>query len=515
MLPPSAPTPIRFNPKNATSHPLGVKPSGNLFLSEDIQSEIAHRQSSLGNFFSTIDEEIIVEMFKYMHASDLLEMEKVSKYFLSFSRHVEIWRELFFAIHHDKTTTGIDFARNDWRSTVIARDCLKKDEDQGVAKKQKLESTIRDICSNVFSDLLYGPYRYSGLTPTREWLGLNNVERVYWKDMNREEFVDRYEKLNKPVIITGFVEDQWKDAVANWTSVSGLAEDVEHKSTSWACGSVNMTMDEFSEYIDRKIVNTDELQYFVFDTKTFVSSTKIQEKISNPIPFFTEDLFDLLSPPWRPDNAWLLVGAAGACSKWHVDPNATNAWNAIIKGEKKWILLPPHLGPPPGIEASSDGFAVRQPLTLMDWINGGYYEEMYEKYHDKGLVECTCKEGEIMFIPRGWWHCVMNTGPVTTIAVTQNYAARSSIYNVRIFLKKFNNCVSGISHQYRSSLWKEFDRVLIENGVIAEGDVDGIEEAAIPATTYANSCDSGNEDCDLTQFSFWENLGNRQLNFDR
>lgn len=36
------------------------------------------------------------------------------------------------------------------------------------------------------------------------------------------------------------------------------------------------------------------------------------------------------------------------------DPNATAAWNAVLKGRKKWILFPPHIIPP-GVHPSDDG----------------------------------------------------------------------------------------------------------------------------------------------------------------
>ena len=485
---------IKFNPNVAVKHPLGVKPRGNLFAADDVQAELAFRSQSLG-LLAQLDESNVIDIFQFLNHSDLIQTDSVSKYFLAFSRFNELWRTLFW---NDRG--GDIFFDTDWRTSHLYR---------LVPRREKKARTIpcdipqAPICSRVFSDLLYAPYRMSGLCPSRDWLSRENIDRVAYTDLTREKFVSLFEEPNRPVVITGFVDGVWKSLVDDVIASIG-----DHLVS---CGAVSMTMHDFYRYIETGINKTDENQYFVFDTKTFSSLPKLPT-----IPFFGTDMFDLLSPPWRPDNAWLLVGAAGAASKWHVDPNSTSAWNAVVRGEKKWILLPPHLGPPPGVEASSDGFAVRQPLTLMEWLTSGYYEEMYEKYHDKGLVECTCREGEIVFVPRGWWHCVINTGETTTVAVTQNYAAESGVDKVRNFLKKYKHCVSGIPHELRSRLWIEFDCVLRQHRPeLVQGEVVDSEEATTEDACkgFADSCESGDEECG--DFSFWGNLGSRTLEFSR
>ena len=37
--------------------------------------------------------------------------------------------------------------------------------------------------------------------------------------------------------------------------------------------------------------------------------------------------------------------------------------------------------------------------------------------------EAVLREGEILFVPRGWWHTAINLEP--TIALTQNYVPAS------------------------------------------------------------------------------------------
>ena len=65
---------------------------------------------------------------------------------------------------------------------------------------------------------------------------------------------------------------------------------------------------------------------------------------------FQDDLFSVLDNESRPDFRWLIMGPARSGSSFHKDPNATSAWNAVIKGSKKWILFPPN-STPPGLPA--------------------------------------------------------------------------------------------------------------------------------------------------------------------
>ena len=121
----------------------------------------------------------------------------------------------------------------------------------------------------------------------------------------------------------------------------------------------------------------------------------------------------------RPDNRWLIVGPAMSGSNWHIDPNSTCAWNAVVTGAKKWILLNPQDGPPPGVHPSEDGTDVAAPVSLPEWFMNFYGVLKREK---RRVWEGVCRAGEIVFVPHGWWHCVLNLED--SIAITQNYVSR-------------------------------------------------------------------------------------------
>jgi hypothetical protein len=70
------------------------------------------------------------------------------------------------------------------------------------------------------------------------------------------------------------------------------------------------------------------------------------------------------------------VGPARSGSSFHIDPNATSAWNGVVCGAKKWIMYPPGVVPP-GVHPSIDGADVATPLSLVEWFLN-FYEETRE-----------------------------------------------------------------------------------------------------------------------------------------
>jgi hypothetical protein len=181
------------------------------------------------------------------------------------------------------------------------------------------------------------------------------------------------------------------------------------------------------------------------------------------------DLFRLLGEGARPDHTWLIIGARRSGSVFHIDPNATHAWNATIVGRKRWIFYPPTSAatgiyshddddhdnvPPPGVHPSPDGDSVALPLSVGEWLQQFWPEhrrrmKQYSAKHrsqqkqqncsdDKDMVqqqrpqhfvrplECTTGPGDIVFVPHGWWHTVINLDEIN-IAITHNYVSGGNV----------------------------------------------------------------------------------------
>ncbi len=120
--------------------------------------------------------------------------------------------------------------------------------------------------------------------------------------------------------------------------------------------------------------------------------------------------------------------------------NATpSAWNAVLRGSKYWIMFPGSASqpPPPGVFVSDDQSEVTSPLSIAEWLLGFHVQARLTP----GCVEGICREGEVLHVPSGWWHLVVNISP--SIAITQNFVPEVHLANVLHFLKSKPDQVSG------------------------------------------------------------------------
>jgi hypothetical protein len=194
---------------------------------------------------------------------------------------------------------------------------------------------------------------------------------------------------------------------------------------------VDWTLKTYISYMNN---SSDESPLYLFD-RSFVSKMNLNNNINSPaywIPkCFGEDLFVVLGDS-RPDDKWLIVGPARSGSTYHKDPNATSAWNAVLRGSKYWIMFPssPTTPPPPGVFVSEDQSEVTSPLSIAEWLLGFHAEAR----KTPGCIEGVCREGEVLHVPSGWWHLVVNLD--ASIAITQNFVPKAHLPGVLEFLRE-------------------------------------------------------------------------------
>jgi len=252
------------------------------------------------------------------------------------------------------------------------------------------------------------------------------------------QFIEQYDKLNKPVIIRG-VTDKWL--------ASGNIKGQEYR--KWTIenlvkrfGDTRFKVDELDPVRDKKLkmklrhfvhymrYNEDEDPIYLFDANFGDREPQLLEEYEVP-KYFKEDFFELLGDhDRRPPHQWLVMGSSRSGSPFHIDPYKTAAWNALLQGRKRWFLYPPGVIPP-GVdndsESEEEDYDAPEPFV---WLTENY------PFLDtsKKPFECVQQAGEIIFVPSGWWHATFNLEDC--VAVTQNFVNSQNFNFVYPAIKK-------------------------------------------------------------------------------
>ncbi|QDZ24303.1 JmjC domain-containing protein [Chloropicon primus] len=424
-------------------HPLGVKPWGTLLFECTASSGSPHasavrrRTEGLG-LFAKMEDAVLIQVLGMMKPEELCALACTSSTFYAYASHDELWRALTF---DDFATSSTEFYAT-WKETYC-RNRLRGLK--GSAKGSPPCNGGRIGSETVYSDLLYQSYYCANLDLPEEWVSVENVPRR--SNLSKEEFEARFEKPNVPVILTDVVT-KWP-AYEKWRNREYILDAFEGETVH--VGGYQFSMEQYYEYTDN---TNDEMPLYLFDKKFAEKSPKLAGDYTVP-SYFAEDLFQVLGPGERPDYRWLIIGPARSGSSFHKDPNCTSAWNAVLTGRKKWIMFPPHVMPP-GVHASENELHVATSVSLIEWFLNFYQQT---KECEVAPRECVVEAGEVIFVPRGWWHLVVNLEE--SVALTQNFVSSANLKHVLKYIKDAE-LVSGCPLEQRASLHERFVQAMKE-----------------------------------------------------
>lgn len=281
-------------------------------------------------------------------------------------------------------------------------------------------------------------------------------------------------KKRVPCIIVDNSVTSWS-AATNW-QLNNIKQ--QYGNSLFECGA--STSNDFREIMSlRKYLNycksehpPDQEIMYLFDS-TFESDCP--QLVSDYLPFTlsAKEAISELPKHCRPNYRWFLVGPRFSGSAMHKDPIFTHAWNTLIVGKKKWVLVSPSLAkavlaPPSFSEGESDcienmlrdvlrssdydmnskhdspdttntvrgwfkkleNILVNLPVNRSGTYEGGSRVRIKDDNANNDRTSKNCDDAKLMvlfdqlpfetvYVPSGWFHAVLNTE--ISIAVTHNF----------------------------------------------------------------------------------------------
>ncbi|KAG4441321.1 hypothetical protein IFR05_003184 [Cadophora sp. M221] len=434
---------IEESPNAIPPHPLGVKPAGNQYTATSIA------RNFIGSF-RRFPDEILALFLEYLDSYKLRYLGTTCKFLHAFCRSDDLWKALF--IESPLSKSGSFTWLGTWRSTLL---------------NLRREQISQIQCNNVFSDVLYRPFlcTHTSLLPyTTNIPAGNAIPRL--SNLTPSEFSSQWS--DKPFILTEPVRS-WP-MYKTWNTSSLLQQ---YGDVKFRAEAVDWTLSTYISYMNN---SSDESPLYLFD-RSFVQKMNLNTANTSPPSYtiptcFGEDLFAVLGAS-RPDDKWLILGPSRSGSTYHKDPNATSAWNAVLLGSKYWIMFPSTASspPPPGVFVSPDQSEVTSPLSIAEWL----LEFHSAARKTPGCVEGVCREGEVLHVPSGWWHLVVNLD--ASIAVTQNFVPRAHLGRVLAFMRDKSEQVSGFKREVADPYGTFVEGLRREYPGLLEGALEELERA--------------------------------------
>ncbi|XP_074625809.1 uncharacterized protein LOC141884027 isoform X2 [Acropora palmata] len=244
---------------------------------------------------------------------------------------------------------------------------------------------------------------------------------------SKEEFTKKCMEPGQACIITGMMDD-WK-AMKKWPFEQFQHDPRIADGVYVGQRSTPVSLHNYVKYLKERAAN-ETAPWVIFMSDVFDLYPELRRDYSVP-DFFSEadDFLTNLEDDLRLDWRWIIMAAKRSGSGWHCDPANTTGWLALVQGTKLWGMYPPSIFHIPGVKNNN--------YRKRDYdMEDAFYWWIYTRPYLKSNLplECVQKPGDIVFIPSGWWHAVLNLQ--NTVSVTQNFCNKYSFQNCLVELRE-------------------------------------------------------------------------------
>ncbi|XP_055955371.1 2-oxoglutarate and iron-dependent oxygenase JMJD4 [Patella vulgata] len=258
-----------------------------------------------------------------------------------------------------------------------------------------------------------------------------------------EEFFTNYLLPNRPCIFGSAVTSKWQSR-KDWVSSVDGSPHLEFFKENFGDITVPVAdcgKEEFSSHPKEDMTLSEYVDYLVQYKQDgypeherclylkdwhFIRDCPDYHAYTTPVYFSSDWLNEFWDIRERihDDYRFVYIGPKGSWTPFHADVFRSYSWSANICGRKKWIFFPP------GEEENlKDKFG-----NLMYDVNANIDPSRYPKanqVHQK--LEVIQESGEIIFVPSGWHHQVINLED--TISINHNWLNGCSVRRCWQFIK--------------------------------------------------------------------------------
>ena len=400
----------------APPHPHGVRPIGQQMLNDEPNPRDAPH--ALG-VLRALPDEVLLGILGCCDGATLARCAAASRVLRTFCLAEPLWRALYLDELPDGAQLVFD---RSWRRSYLRFAA-------GAAAPAEL---ARGATSALFSDALFVPWFCGAASLPPRWFGgADSIERVDGASLSVAEFERRFEAPGVPVILTGLV-DRWP-AAKLWSEASLRAR---FGAQCFHVGGHECRLDGFFDYCAS---TADEQPLYLFDKEFAEKAPPLAAEYEVP-PFFApeRDLFDALRrAACAPTTAGSSSAARGAGSCGTSTRTRRRRGMGSSRGRSAGCSRRRAAAAArrAALRRHGDRLAVGLALRVVPRLPRRLRRAPPHRRRPPRPVEATVRAGELIFVPRGWWHAALNLEPAT-VAITQNYAPPSAARTVLAYLRR-------------------------------------------------------------------------------